>query len=173
MGREVRRVPADWVHPKRDDGQYQSMHGISFKEAALKWKAGFVAWEDGHNICFDRARGPDDTGEYWEYAGDPPDRAYYRPEWPEETRTHLQMYEATSEGTPISPVMKTPEELAHWLVDNNASSFASHTASYEAWLRVANGGYACSAVVSAAGIESGVVALTQREHKEDTRHDAG
>jgi hypothetical protein len=91
------------------------MHDESFADAAKDWKEHFLAWENGHNLCFDRPRTEDDAGEYWEYNGNPPDRAYYRPDWDEKTRTHLQMYETTTEGTPISPVMATPEELARWL----------------------------------------------------------
>ena len=46
------------------------------------------------------------------------------------------MYEDTSEGTPISPAFETPEELATWLAENKASSFADFTASYDAWLNI-------------------------------------
>ena len=42
---------------------------------------------------------------------------------PIEERTHYQMYETCTEGTPISPVMETPENLARWLADNGASAF--------------------------------------------------
>ena len=82
------------------------------------------------------------------------------PRWTDAERTHLMMYEDTSEGTPISPAFETPEELARWLVDNKASAFGGDTASYEGWLRVAQGGFACSAVYSpATGLVSGVDAL--------------
>lgn len=163
MGREVRRVPADWEHPKRQDDMrdFQPMFDRPFAPAAKEWKENFLAWESGHNASMNRPRGEKDTEECWEYYGNPPDRDYYRPDWPEETRTHYQMYETTSEGTPISPVMETPEELARWLVDNNASAFAGYTASYEGWLRVAKGGYACTAVSSDGEMESGVEALTE------------
>lgn len=70
------------------------------------------------------------------------------------------MYQTTSEGTPISPVMETPEELAQWLVDNNASAFAKSTASYEAWLRICLGGWAPSMIVDQDGVKSGVEGLT-------------
>ncbi len=162
MGREVRRVPADWQHPEKNDGSsdYQPMFDKSFDEAAREWKEGFLAWEGGVDVALNQPR--DDTCEYWEYDGGPPDRDYYMPYWPEEERTHLQMYECTSEGTPISPVTETPEELAQWLVDNNVSAFARETASYEAWLRVVRGGFAPSLIASANGTESGVQALTEK-----------
>lgn len=166
MGREVRRVPADWVHPDREDEPgLQPMYDETFKDAAQKWKSAFLAWEQGINTTMDRPKDSDETDEYWEYDGNPPDPVYYRPDWPEKTRTHYQMYEITSEGTPISPVMETPEKLAQWLVDNNASAFAKDTASYEGWLRVARGGYACSMIIEDGKITSGVEALT-KERKE-------
>ncbi len=163
MGREVRRVPADWVHPQREGipDEPQPLFDRPFTEVVKEWKEQFLAWEAGHNYGFNRPRAKDETEEFWEYDGGPPDRAYYRPDWPEETRTHYQMYETTSEGTPISPVMETPEALARWLVDNNASAFADETAGYEAWLRVARGGYACSAVVTTQGLASGVEGLSR------------
>ena len=69
------------------------------------------------------------------------------------------MYEDTSEGTPISPAFQTPEELAHWLADTNASAFGNDGASYEAWLRIARGGWAPSMVFTTdGGLQSGVSA---------------
>jgi len=67
-----------------------------------------------------------------------------------------QMWETTSEGSPISPVFATPEELARWLVDNEASAFGSQTGSYEGWLRVCGGGFAPSAVMCGGMLASGV-----------------
>ncbi|MDX5584304.1 MAG: hypothetical protein QNK20_05155 [Aureibaculum sp.] len=49
------------------------------------------------------------------------------------------MYEISSEGTPISPAFKMPEELAVWLYETSASSFGSQGTSYLAWLRVIKG----------------------------------
>lgn len=70
-----------------------------------------------------------------------------------------QMWETTSEGSPISPVFATPEELARWLADNGASTFGSDTGTYEQWLRMITGaGWAPSAVVDERGVRSGVEA---------------
>lgn len=69
------------------------------------------------------------------------------PSWPESERTHFQMYETTSEGTPISPALPTGEELARWLADHGASAFGTMTATYEQWLAVIRGAYAPSAVL--------------------------
>ena len=97
---------------------------------------------------------------YEQYRGQRPHRDDYMPNWPVDQRTHLMMYEDTSEGTPLSPAFKTPEELAQWLADTNASAFGSEGASYEAWLRVARGGWAPSLVMSPEhGLKNGVEAV--------------
>jgi hypothetical protein len=102
-----------------------------------------------------------------DYENDPeneerPDRADFMPEFPEGTATGWCMYETTSEGTPISPVFETPEELAHWLADNGASTFASMTTTYENWLRMIKVGWAHSATLRGDGaMESGVESIAK------------
>ena len=154
MGREVRKVPADWQHPKyteenaphsRAAGRYIPMWPHSYAAAEKEWLE--KANAEGIEAAID-------------YYGEAPNRADYMPDWPEEARTHFMMYEDTSEGTPISPAFATPEELARWLADTGASAFAEDTATYEAWLRVANGGFAPSAVLTSVGFQSGVQALS-------------
>lgn len=92
-----------------------------------------------------------------------PDPADYMPVFPEGTATGWCMYETTSEGTPISPVFETPEDLARWLADNGASAFGSSTATYEQWLSMARAGWAPSAVVSGNVLQSGVGFVASRE----------
>jgi hypothetical protein len=139
MSREVRRVPPDWQHPKQEKWNYQ-IGDTEMRYVPLHDGYESVLAEFADSI---RTHGLKAAIEY--FAGGPL-QDDYMPDWPEAERTHYQMYESTSEGTPISPVFPTPELLAQWLVDNNASAFATNTASYESWLRVANGGYAPSAV---------------------------
>ena len=80
-----------------------------------------------------------------------------------------QMWETTSEGSPISPVFKTPEELARWLVDNGASSFGSDTATYDQWLGMIRGpGWAPSAAGYAGKIQSGVAFIGDKENEKTT-----
>ena len=123
MGRQVRRVPADWQHP--------------------------IDPETGHfKPLFDSAK----------FAAHSRD---YMPAWPDAERTHFMMYENTSEGTPISPAFETPEELARWLADTNASAFGNSGASYEAWLNIARGEWAPSMIYTPqGGLQSGVEAST-------------
>ncbi|MEW8026304.1 MAG: hypothetical protein AB2806_00995 [Candidatus Thiodiazotropha sp.] len=91
MGREVRRVAADWQHPVGEDGKFQPFFGGQM------------------------------------------------PNWKPGEATHYQMYETTTPGTPISPVMPSAQSLAHWLVEHQVSAFGEQTASYDAWLRVCQG----------------------------------
>jgi len=70
-----------------------------------------------------------------------------------------QMWEDVSEGSPISTVHETPEELAKWLADNDASSFGRSTATEEQWLSMIKGpGGAPSGVLDSKGFRCGVAA---------------
>jgi hypothetical protein len=164
MGREVRRVPKDWRHPKktrfdyrlgREVECYQPMFDKPFAPAMEEWYAEWKQWARGEHP--DQLDGSaSGCANIWDWSGGPPDPLYYRPDWPEESRTHLMMYEDTSEGTPISPAFETPEELARWLADNGASSFGNSTATYEQWLNICRGGWAPSMVMTNGVIMSGV-----------------
>ena len=143
MGREVRRVSADWVHPKKEgDDRYIPLLP-DYAEAVANFmmifaKSGLQKAIDYHGV---------------------PDKKNYMPEWLESEKTHYMMYEITSEGTPKSPAFSTPEELAHWLADTGASAFGSMTADYEHWLYIARGNWAPSAIMSNDDkIQSGVEA---------------
>jgi hypothetical protein len=151
MGREVRMVPADWKHPCHDyTNRYIPLDDKPYQEARDQWIEGLKAWDPAEN----------DGKEYWEYEGPPPLKEEHMPDWPREERTHYQMYETCSEGTPISPPMETPEKLARWLADNGASAFGSQTATYEAWLSVCKSGWAPSAACVGGRLISGVEAAT-------------
>jgi hypothetical protein len=149
MGREVRRVPADWQHP-----EYEAWES----HTGLKPLHDGCMYQSAHDDFIEKLRA-EGLQAAVDYFGGAPDANDYMPRWSPEEATHYMMYEDTSEGTPISPAFATPEELARWLADNGASSFASQTASYEAWLRVAKGGFAPSVIISGGVMQSGVEAL--------------
>ena len=165
MGREVRRVPADWSHPKNDDGKFTPMYGGSFAKSLAKWSEGNAKWAEGlrddHNGGW-KPRDADDgpmTFEEWE--GARPVFEDYMPEFDSGTATHFMMYEDTTEGTPISPAFSTPEELARWLADSGASSFGSMTATYNQWLATCRSGFAMSMVIAGGRFMSGVEAMAE------------
>lgn len=166
MGREVRRVPASWQHPKGEDGRYVPLRD-GYNKHLAEWDEEHHHWQLGEVRDYMR------DGVHWrpredgvvseifeEYAGARPDHREYMPDWPVEQRTHFQMYEDTSEGTPISPVFATPEELARWLADTGASAFADMAATYEQWLNTIHRGSAISMVINTGTgeIKSGVAA---------------
>jgi len=141
MGREVKRVPInfDWtigkiwygyLVRKCMDGDYGMACDDCRKFAKLK----SLEFTNYNCPIFEELEPP--VGEGW------------------------QMWETTSEGSPISPVFETPEELAQWLADNNASSFGSCTATYEQWLKmIKDSGWAMSAVLMNGEVKSGVEAV--------------
>lgn len=158
MGREVRMVPPDWEHPRDVDGRLVPLYSgyIEHLHGRAQWARGLVTDYNGGW----KPKDSFDTTEalsWEEYAGDRKPETYM-PCWPESACTHFQMYETCSEGTPISPPMPTPESLARWLADNDASAFGDETASYEAWLRTIAKGFALSAMVVDGVLMSGVEA---------------
>lgn len=159
MGRELRRVPANWNHPKNAKGNYIPL-SQNFAESVKNWDERNAKWQAGMRSDYNGGWQPKGkecgsmTFEQWE--GERPVASDYMPDWSEEEKTHMQMYEDTSEGTPISPVMKSPEELAHWLADNNASAFGSATATYEQWLNTIHRGSAVGCAIIHGKIISGV-----------------
>ena len=162
MGREIRRVPANWEHPKDAKGDYIPLHD-GFSARLASWTEGKRQWDAGMRDNFRggwiprSGKEPEMSFEEWD--GKQPVPEDYMPEWPEEQKTHLMMYETCSEGTPISPAFATPEELAHWLANTGASAFGGETATYEQWLDTCKRGYAPSAFLTSRGIESGVAGM--------------
>lgn len=162
MGREVRMVPANWEHPKDEHGDYEPLLGGDYESAAAEWDAEHTQWQLG--LARNYGEGPSHvpieeayrSGTYTAYSGRRPSPDDYMPHWPGAERTHFMMYEDTTEGTPISPAFATPEELARWLTDNEASAFGRMTGSYEGWLRVAQGGFAPSLVLHVDGTRRGM-----------------
>jgi hypothetical protein len=62
----------------------------------------------------------------WEKSGEggepPTDDGSYRPDWPDDAELGYCYYETVSEGTPLSPVFATTDELAGWLVEHEGMS---------------------------------------------------
>ncbi len=141
MGREVRRVPAHWEHPKDATGCYIPLFdGAGFAKRVARWDKEAKKWAEGFRDDYkggavaltDKEKGRP----FADLDGERPDPKDYMPLWRDEERTHLMMYEGTTEGTPISPAFETAEKLAHWLASNKASWFGGDGTSYEAWLSI-------------------------------------
>jgi hypothetical protein len=168
MGREVRKVPANWEHPKDSNGKFIPLMD-DFHRCEYEWYRGYFYWANGMiwdygKKTFIPRRETTANETYAEYCGERPKQEDYMPDWPEKERTHYQMYEDCTEGTPISPVMETPEKLAHWLADNNASAFGNMTATYDQWLAMIKAKSAPSMILTNHGdgtatMQSGVEAI--------------
>ncbi len=165
MGRELRMVPKNWEHPTNEQGRLIPLLGWSYTKSLNEWNEGKQKWSEGLREVWYPKEGEDkwkpideeDKNMTWEeWSGSKPEKEDYMPEWNEDEKTHYQMYENTSEGTPISPVMESPEKLARWLADNNASAFGSSTATYEQWLNTIRAGFAPSAIMVNGVMDSGV-----------------
>jgi hypothetical protein len=114
MGREIRRVPLDWEHPK-EDGKYLALYDKTYEDAKAEWLAGLASWQNGtHPDLIDNPEFQKKY-EYWEWSTGPPNRESYRPEFTSDP-VGYQIYETVSEGTPASPVFATEEEIIEYLV---------------------------------------------------------
>lgn len=142
MSKQLRRVPANWEHPKDAEGIYIPLHGKSFRQATMDWDEQVSQWEKGfrHALIGDgwEPKTADMTGSFSEWDGGerPEEKETYMPDWSADERTHYQMYEHVTEGTPISPVMESPEALARWLADNKVPADPWSTKNYGQWLAI-------------------------------------
>lgn len=162
MGRELRMVPKGFQHPVDADGDYIPLLSGDYREHANEWCQQLRWWMNGDTARIEHftecnAKNPiDSIGRYIEFAGPPPQQKHYMPLWLNAAADHFCMYETCSEGTPISPVFATKEDLARWLADNEASAFAGETATYDQWLATIRRGWSLAAVIHDGVIESGV-----------------
>lgn len=114
MGREVRRVPPNWQHPRHEHtGRFVPMFDCPYEPELREWVDAWQAWDRGErpNSCTEELR----AMKYWEWNGGPPDPERYRPDWPRDQMTWFQLYETVSEGTPVSPPFATEDELIDYL----------------------------------------------------------
>lgn len=169
MGREVRRVPAHWEHPKYPSdprrlggmvptnraGGYRPMYAYDFDECVEEWKRELQAWMDNYDNWEAGKPGTYHTEEdiekyvYFDtYAGPPPP-----PPNPYEYMGNQDLengwyalYETVSEGTPLSPSFETAEELVDWLATNK--DYWGHTRSRENAEGMVRHGWAPSMIFS-------------------------
>ena len=114
MGREIRRVPPDWEHPRSSQGGYIPLYDKDFDTAAKKWEAEYDLWRKGEH--------PDQADYYfWEYDSPPDAESCRERSWTPEEATAYQIYETVSEGTPVSPVFPTKDDMRLWLLKQGYS----------------------------------------------------
>lgn len=129
MGIEIRRVPADWQHPKEHGDYVPLKDGNELKDAIAHWDHCNTLWAQG------KRHDPGSQGLpagwnyfHWHLASpiidiEPENRRFTYAQWdgprPEAKDytdfggrpcTHFQAYENISEGTPRGPVCATEEQ---------------------------------------------------------------
>ena len=122
MGREIRRVPGDWEHPKYTEadaplrnlvGEYRPLYDEDYETAANEWLANLALWQRGEHPSQ-----PSGYGRYfWEYDAPPDEDTHRDRKWSADEATHFQMYETVSEGSPVTPSFATTAELVNYLVE--------------------------------------------------------
>lgn len=127
MGREIRRVPPNWIHPKNDYCRhrptcdpvcYKPLYGRYYQEVAREWLDGCIAWNNGtHEELISTPRLQKEYPYYWEWHGRSPDPDDYVP-YKKNQATWFQVYETVSEGTPVTPPFKTKKEIIEYLIKN-------------------------------------------------------
>lgn len=85
-----------------------------------------------------------------------------------------QIWETTTEGSPISAVCATPEELADWAADNHVSIFGEDTMEADEWLNFIQANEAAwpsqgTAMAAAMGVETYVRDLRFEPQNGDTK----
>lgn len=123
MGREIRRVPPDWEHPKDDDDNYIPLFDIDYQSAAEEWIKKLNEFE---------AMTPDEKKKeyggyqyYWEYDYPPEIDCHRKRRFNDGEATAYQIYETVSDGTPISPVFPNVDDMRTWLISQGYSEKAT------------------------------------------------
>jgi hypothetical protein len=129
MGRELKRVPLDFNYPLHT---IWSGYDASASKDKVHW------WKDyqGDSICKECDRIHNNCFEDAEYCLYHPDNKaiwYYDPPKGE----GYQLWETTTEGSPVSPVFETLEALCEWCEDN-ATVFANIKVTKEEWMKMLN-----------------------------------
>ncbi len=147
MGRELRKVPKGWKHPKNKEGRYIPLFdGNDFKKELSDWMAEKKQWDNGLRDDFEGGWKPKEGSEiemsFEEWHGEKPRRRDYMPQWNEKELTHIQLYETTSEGTPKTPIFKADEleKLCEYAA-KNCYTFADFRASKEEWMQMLSKGF--------------------------------
>jgi hypothetical protein len=131
MGRELKRVPLDFDYPlnKVWYGYYNKHFNFCHSE-----------YSAGCEGC--RAYAKIKGIELHSYGCPDFEKFYNLPVMPVDPPEGegFQLWETTSEGSPVSPVFESLEELCEWCADN-ATTFAKYKATKEEWYSMLSGDF--------------------------------
>ena len=125
MGREIRKVPPNYVHPQKYHDYSGEMRDVAmfdktFEQACAEWDAEWAAWQSGKRPSYYKKVDGDDTtvAFFSDYHGlRPNDPSDYRP-WSDAEATWYQVWQTVSEGSPVSPPFATQDELIDYLAEH-------------------------------------------------------
>ncbi len=105
-----------WEHPKDERGEYIPLHNQSYEAALADYEYAARLWAEGRHPSQIEWPGQTANLTFAEWVGDPPDPVYYRQEtWREDQATAWVLYENVTEGTPVSPLFDTLDDLLGWM----------------------------------------------------------
>lgn len=116
MGREIRRVPANWEHPKTlqinyrkkcIEPQFVPLFDRDYDAECKEWYYNCENFKPTEGCKY-----------FHESDGNPPDKEKYVSYNVNGDLPWFQMYETVSEGTPVTPAFATQDELIDYLVKN-------------------------------------------------------
>jgi len=144
MGREVKRIHLDWDFFEREEQG-------TWKGYIMDPIKCLLCGGSGKNLKGKTC--PQCDGEEKVYPQVEPPKYY---EWNKKDFGY-QIWQDVSEGGPVSPVFKKPEDLAKWMVENDTSITRGTT--YEAWLKMIKEMGGCPSMIGmlGKGIKSGMV----------------
>lgn len=133
MGRELKRVPLDFDYPLK-----RVWYGYFMNEISTCHSKDDEYCEQCRKMAEIKGVELYSIGcpNYEKYFGEISDKLKELCEVPK--GEGYQLWETTSEGSPISPVFETLDELCEWC-ENNATTFASCKASKDEWMQMLSG----------------------------------
>ena len=135
MGRTLKRVPLDFDYPLEQlwEGYAPSIEKLQSIEGIVKQVPEILTYQG--NVCDECDKTFNNCSESARYC------VWYnrdlRQQWCYEPPSGegYQLWETTTEGSPVSPVFKTIDELSEWC-EEHATTFADFKATKEEWKRM-------------------------------------
>lgn len=127
MSRKLIRVPSNWGHPKDENGNYIPLFTDSFSKDLENYENKYKQWLNGFRDDWKGGwvvkSGKEITMSFDEWYGEKPKKEHYITKWDDVIKPHIQLYETTTEGTPITPIynINELEKLCNYASVNRTS----------------------------------------------------
>jgi len=125
MAREIRKVPVDWEHPKNAKGRFIPLHTAETYNAHCKEaERALREYADSglsREAILDRVGGEPDPASYMLFE--------------EASATHFQLFERSTEGTPLSPIFEDAEDLVDYATEH-CTGWGREKMNREDWMEV-------------------------------------